>query len=58
MAGVGDGVDPVSAAGSDLVVGVPGVGSRRGRLGVEDLGRAAAAAADLDDPEVMDCAWR
>ncbi len=27
-------------------------------LTVEDLRRAAAAAADLDDPEVMDAAWR
>ena len=28
------------------------------RLTVEDLRRAAAAAADLDDPDVMDAAWR
>ncbi len=28
------------------------------RLTVEDLRRAAAAAGDLDDPEVMDSAWR
>ena len=28
------------------------------RLTVEDLRRAAAAAADLDDPDVMDSAWR
>lgn len=29
-----------------------------GRLTIEDLRRAAAAASDLDDPEVMDRAWR
>ncbi|KMO67030.1 hypothetical protein [Mycolicibacterium chlorophenolicum] len=31
--------------------------SRRG-LTIEDLRRAAVAAADLDDPDVMDAAWR
>ncbi|MGV0635451.1 hypothetical protein ABQE69_09890 [Mycolicibacillus trivialis] len=35
---------------------------RRGRgdekVAREDLQRAAAAAADLDDPSVMDAAWR
>lgn len=28
------------------------------RLTIEDLRRAATAAADLDDPDVMDQAWR
>ena len=30
----------------------------RQAMSVDDLRRAAAAAADLDDPEVMDSAWR
>lgn len=29
-----------------------------GGLTIADLHRAAEAAADLDDPDVMDCAWR
>ncbi|OLO99264.1 hypothetical protein BVU76_26595 [Mycolicibacterium porcinum] len=29
-----------------------------GRLSIEDLRRAAAAAKDLDDPQVMEAAWR
>jgi hypothetical protein len=33
-------------------------GGSEGRLTIDDLRRAAAAAADLDDPEVMDDAWR
>ena len=33
-------------------------GTGRSRLTVEDLHRAAAAAADLDDPDVMENAWR
>lgn len=33
-------------------------GTGRARLTMGDLRRAAAAAADLDDPEVMDGAWR
>lgn len=33
-------------------------GQSRGKLTLEDIRRAAAAAADLDDPEVMDGAWR
>lgn len=33
-------------------------GVNKPRVTVEDLRRAAAAAADLDDPEVMDNAWR
>ena len=37
--------------------GVVAAGNRL-RLTVEDLRRAAAAAADLDDPNVMDSAWR
>ena len=37
--------------------GVVAAGNRL-RLTVEDLRRAAAAAADLDDPNVMDAAWR
>jgi hypothetical protein len=32
--------------------------AHRARLTVEDLRRAAEAAADLEDPEVMDNAWR
>ncbi|WP_202377680.1 hypothetical protein KN248_022160 [Mycobacterium paraintracellulare] len=31
---------------------------QRGGLSVEDLCRASRAAGDLDDPEVMDNAWR
>jgi hypothetical protein len=30
----------------------------RDGLGIEDLRRAALAAADLNDPEIMDNAWR
>jgi hypothetical protein len=30
----------------------------QGKLTAEDMRRAAAAAADLDDPEVMEGAWR
>ncbi len=33
-------------------------GESVGRLTIEDLRRAATTAADLDDPEVMDRAWR
>lgn len=33
-------------------------GESRDRLTIEDLRRAAAAASDLDDPEVMVRAWR
>jgi hypothetical protein len=33
-------------------------GESVGRLTIEDLRRAATAAADLDDPGVMDRAWR
>jgi phage FluMu protein gp41 len=33
-------------------------GPARSRLTVDDLRRAAAAAADLDDSEVMDSAWQ
>ena len=33
-------------------------GPTRSRLTVDDLRRAATAAADLDDSEVMDNAWR
>ncbi|MCF6387079.1 hypothetical protein L2K20_08850 [Mycobacterium sp. MBM] len=29
-----------------------------GRLTLDDMRRAAAAAADLDDPDVMEHAWR
>lgn len=29
-----------------------------GRLSIEDLRRAAEAASDLDDPQVMAAAWR
>ena len=34
------------------------IGTNRSRLTVEDLHRAAVAASDIDDPEVMDQAWR
>lgn len=34
------------------------VGVTRSMLTIEDLRRAAEAAADLDDPEVMVSAWR
>ncbi|MGV0993762.1 MAG: hypothetical protein ACOYEV_06640 [Candidatus Nanopelagicales bacterium] len=33
-------------------------GSNRSRLTIDDLRRAAAAAADLEDEEVMGNAWR
>lgn len=33
-------------------------GESVGLLTIEDLRRAATAASDLDDPEVMDRAWR
>lgn len=33
-------------------------GQPQGKLTIEDMRRAAAAAADLDDPEVMEGAWR
>lgn len=32
--------------------------ARPQRLSIDDLRRAAAAATDLDDPDVMDDAWR
>ena len=32
--------------------------STEGQLTVEDLRRAAEAAKDLDDPQVMEAAWR
>lgn len=54
---------------ADRVVGLPdpdpwaapnldGSAPHRGQLSVEDLRRAALAAADLDDPEIMDNGWR
>jgi hypothetical protein len=33
-------------------------GQPHGKLTLDDMRRAASAAADLDDPEVMDGAWR
>ncbi|MBU8813377.1 MULTISPECIES: type II toxin-antitoxin system VapB family antitoxin [Mycolicibacterium] len=34
------------------------VGASTRTMTVDDLRRAAAAATDLDDPDVMDAAWR